>query len=236
MSGHLSFTDGVVSQTFGIDIIDDADYEGDESLQLSLSNPTGGAGLGSPALSILTVSENDPVPPSGSLQFSAVSYRVAENGTTATITVTRAGGSFGMVGVDYASADGSAMAGSDYMAVSGHLSFVDGVVSQTFSVDIVDDADYESDESLHLNLSNPSGGAGLGEPGTSLIVIENNDTKPVINNDSSGSSSGSIDLITLILLLLGFRVKTIYLDGRIQERRICTARAFSRLILSVTKG
>ena len=83
-----------------------------------LSNPTGGAGLGSPALASLSIAENDPVPPSGSLQFSTASYSVSDDGPTATITVTRIGGNFGTVGVSYASADGSAMVGSDCTAVN----------------------------------------------------------------------------------------------------------------------
>jgi len=65
-------------------------------------------------------------PPAGSLQFSAPTYNVAENATSMTITVTRVNGSFGAVGVDYASADGSATGGSDYTVVSGSMSFTDG--------------------------------------------------------------------------------------------------------------
>ena len=228
VSNSLSFAEGVVSQTFSVDINDDADYEGDETLSLTLSNPTGGAGLGPPALVILIISENDPVPPSGRLQFSAASYSVAENGTTATITVTRVGGGFGTVGVDYASADGSATAGSDYTAVSSSLSFADGVVSQIFSVDINDDADYEGDESLNLVLSNPTGGAGLSTPGTaSLLVIENeifSDTasEAVDINVSTGGSS-SIDVITLILfisLALYRRNLSIKRDGLYHPKKI----------------
>jgi hypothetical protein len=126
---------------------------------------------------------------------------VAENGVTATVTVTRVGGSFGAVGVDYASADVSATAGSDYTAVSGQLSFADGVTSQSFSIDILDDAAYEADESLQLSLSKPTGGAGLGIPAISMIVIANNDTEPVNNNASSGGGGGSIGFITLILMI-----------------------------------
>ncbi len=192
VNGSLSFSAGIVSQTFSIDIIDDADYEGDETLSLSLSNPTGGAGLGSPALAILTITEDDPVPPAGSLQFSAVNYNVAENGITATITVTRTGGSFGTVGVDYASADSSATAGSDYTAVSASLRFTDGVVSQTFSIDIIDDADYEGDESLNLSLNNPTGGAGLGSPALAIITITEDDPVP-----SSGSLQFSAPTYTV---------------------------------------
>ena len=114
--------------------------------------------------------------------------------------------SVGMVGADYAPADGSATAGSDYRAVSGRLSFTDGEVSKTFSIEIMDDADYEGDETLNLTLSNPSGGAGLGAPAiASLLLIENETSEPVDNNASSGGGGG-VDLITLLLLIsLGYR-------------------------------
>jgi len=74
-------------------LFDDVDYEGDETVNLSLSFPTGGASLGTPSIAVLTITEDDPVPPAGSVQFSAPTYTVAEGGTTATITVTRVNGS-----------------------------------------------------------------------------------------------------------------------------------------------
>ncbi|MGB5517813.1 MAG: Calx-beta domain-containing protein [Gammaproteobacteria bacterium] len=176
--GNLSLANGVTSQTFTIDILDDTAYEGDETVNLSLSNPSGGAGLGSPDTAVLTLAEDDPVPPAGSLQFSAPTYTVAENGVTASITVTREGGSFGTVGVDYASSDGVASAGSDYTAVIGNLSFADGVTSQTLTIEIFDDAEYEGDETVNLALSNPSGGAGLGSPATAVLTVAEDDPIP----------------------------------------------------------
>ena len=178
VSGSLSFADGVTSQTFTIDILDDVEYEGDETVNLVLSNPSGGAGLGSPASAVLTIAEDEPIPPAGSLQFSAPTYTVTENGVTASITVTRVGGSFGTVGVEYASGDGTAIAGSDYTAVIGSLSFADGVTSQTFTIDILDDADYEGDETVNLALSNPSGGAGLGSPASAVLTIAEDEPVP----------------------------------------------------------
>jgi hypothetical protein len=194
--GSLIFADGVTSRTFTIDILDDADYEGDETISLALSNPTGGAGLGSPASAVLTIAEDEPVPPAGSLLFSAPTYTVAENGVTASITVTRVDGDFGTVGVNYASSDGTASAGSDYTAVIGSLSFADGVTSQTFTIDILDDADYEGDETVNLSLlSNPTGGAGLGSPSTASLTISEKDAI------FDGTGGGSISLIALISLL-----------------------------------
>ena len=183
-----------------------------ETVFLSLSNPSGGAGLGSPAISVLTITEDDPVPPAGSLQFSDASYQVNEKRTTAVITVVRVGGSFGTVGVDYVSNDGSATAGSDYMAVSGNLSFTDGVTSRNFKIELLGDAIYEGDETLNLTLSHPAGGAGLGSPSTvSLTIIEDDARSETVVADGGGG--GGIDLMTLGLLL------SLYLRNFVKSKR-----------------
>jgi hypothetical protein len=62
-SGVLSFSPGVTSQTFTINIVSDRFVEGDEVIDLALSNPAGtGVGLGSPNASVLKIADNDTVP------------------------------------------------------------------------------------------------------------------------------------------------------------------------------
>jgi hypothetical protein len=98
--------------------------------------------------------------PPGTLQFSAPTYSVNENGGSATITVTRTGGSNGAVGVRYDTGNGTASAGSDYTTASSTLSWADGdTSSKTFSVPIIDDSIYEGNETVNLTLSSPTGGA-----------------------------------------------------------------------------
>ena len=58
------------------------------------------------------------------------------------------------VTVDYATANGTATAGSDYTGKSGTLSFSASETSRTVSVAILNDDDVESDETLTLTLSN----------------------------------------------------------------------------------
>ena len=85
----------------------------------------------------------------GILQLSAATYSVAENGGTATITVTRTGGSAGAVGVTLATSNGTATAPADYTAVSQTVSFAAGdTASKTVSIPIVDDALVEGNETV----------------------------------------------------------------------------------------
>ena len=191
-SGTLSFADGVTSQSFNVPVADDAVYEGDETLQVTLSNPGGGATLGAPSSATLTITDNDPVPSAGTLAFSAGAYTVSESGPALAVTVSRSGGSFGTVTVDYSTTDGTAAAGSDYTASSGTLTFIDGDVTETFSVPITDDTNYEGDEAFTLNLASPTGGASLGAPSTASVTITENDPVPAAGSLQFTGASYSV--------------------------------------------
>jgi len=113
----------------------------------------------------------------GALQFSSATYNVNESGPTATITVTRTGGSSGMVGVTYATvAGGNATNGADYTSVTNTLSWASGdAVAKTFTIAIANNATPKSTETVNLALSAPSGGATLGTPATSILSITDDD-------------------------------------------------------------
>jgi Calx-beta domain len=94
-----------------------------------------------------------------------------------TITITRTGGSAGAVGVTFATSNGTATAGSDYTATTQTVSFASGdTANKTVSVPITDDTSVEGNETVKLTLSNPTGGATLGNPSTAVLTITDNDT------------------------------------------------------------
>jgi Calx-beta domain-containing protein/WD40 repeat protein len=128
----------------------------------------------------------------GQVQFSAATYSVNESGGTATITVTRTGGTGGVVTVDFATSDGTATATQDYTPASGTLTFNPGVTSQTFTVPILNDTLDESDETVNLTLSNPTGGATLGTPGQAVLTIIDDDAE-ICDNGIDDDGDGLID-------------------------------------------
>ena len=83
----------------------------------------------------------------------------AEEGTDATLdfAVTLDRESTGTVTVAYATADGTATAGSDYTATSGTLTFAPGETEKTVSVPVLADDHDEGSETLTLRLSNAQG-------------------------------------------------------------------------------
>ena len=80
------------------------------------------------------------------------------------------------VTVDYATADGTAVAGADYTATSGTLTFAAGETSKTVNVPILDDSHDEGEETFTLRLSNAAG-ARIGD-GEATGTIVNTDAMP----------------------------------------------------------
>jgi uncharacterized protein with beta-barrel porin domain/ribosomal protein L35AE/L33A len=168
-SVQLSWADGESGiKNINIPIIDDNIVEGDETINLTLSNPSGGARIGPIGEAILTITDVE----NGELQFGSSTYNVAENAGIVTIEVIRAGGADGLVSVQYATSDGSAIAGSDYTTTTGTLSWANGEAgSKTFTIPILDDFIVEGDETINIALSNPTGGARLGNINTAIATI-----------------------------------------------------------------
>src|SRR5262249_43101306 len=107
--------------------------------------------------------------------------------------------------VDYTTADGTAKAGSDYVAVSaaspGHLTFNPGQTSQTFPIQIIGDIFNEPDETFTVTLTNAVN-AGIAS-GTGTCTILDNDPFPTISiNDvtmmeRNGGTQDAVFTVTL---------------------------------------
>jgi hypothetical protein len=108
------------------------------------------------------------------LRFSAQGYSAGEGDGQAVINVLRTG-NMDAATVFYATGDGTASERSDYTAALGQLSFAAGESSKSFTVLITDDALAEGSEMVSLTLTDPTGGATIGSPGTAALTITDND-------------------------------------------------------------
>jgi hypothetical protein len=118
--------------------------------------------------------ESPPEQP-GVLQFGTPSVGAAESAGSATVTITRSGGSDGAVSVKIGSVDGSATAAQDYVAVDTLVTFAAGETTKSVQVTISDDDMGEDAEAFSLELSEPEGGATLGENVAATVTIESDD-------------------------------------------------------------
>ena len=80
------------------------------------------------------------------------------------------------VTVDYATSNGTATAGEDYVAQSGDLTFAAGETAKTVEVEVLDDLHDEGTETMTLTLTNAAG-ARIAD-GTAIGTIENIDPMP----------------------------------------------------------
>lgn len=137
-----------------------------------------------------------PPPAGGVLQFSASSYSRSESGGTATITVSRIGGTTGAVGLSYATAaGGTATDGGDYTSVVGTLAWTSGDASaKTFVVPLINDSLIETNETVNLSLFASTGSAALGSLPAATLTITDDDTPPSTLMYGIGNTSNVIFL------------------------------------------
>ncbi|MCX8156409.1 MAG: hypothetical protein N3J91_08190 [Verrucomicrobiae bacterium] len=174
-SGTLQFADGETAKSFPVRILDDSLSEGNETVLLVLSNPRGGATLDPLASQAELVIVDDDLTP-GAFRFSAATYEVAEGGFLSLITVVRTNGSTGVVRVDLVSGGGTATPGLDYEGITNTLVFGDGQLSTNLLLWVYDDFEVEGPETVILRLVNPRDGAGLAEPSTAVVTIQDNES------------------------------------------------------------
>lgn len=119
-------------------------------------------------------SDRDDASP-GTLQFSSAAFGATESSGAATVEVTRQGGAAGAVRVLVFIAGGTASPGVDFPWFIDYvesLQWADGDAStRTVSVPILDDTVLEGDETVHLALAFPEGGATLGSTSGSVITV-----------------------------------------------------------------
>jgi hypothetical protein len=112
----------------------------------------------------------------GNLSVSQPTYTVSESGGTLSVFVSRTGGSSGAVGVSYATANGTATAGSDYTSASSTLSWADGNTdTKMVTLTITPDSSVEGNETFTFTISSATGGATIVNS-AATITIQDDDT------------------------------------------------------------
>ena len=165
-SGTLTFAPGQSSRIVHVQIAGDTTYEANETLRLVLSSPTSATiADGSARGKILN---DDPMPSLGigNAKFSEGSL-IAPGHATFKVSLSAASGL--PVTVHYATADGSAVAGKDYVAQSGTLTFAPDQTQQTIEV-AGTGATIDANETFNVVLSSPSGASIADATGTGKIL------------------------------------------------------------------
>lgn len=119
-------------------------------------------------------------------------FSVNEDDGFVTIEIQRQGGTDGSLVVDYATVEGTATPGEDYLSTSGSLVFLPGQNIARVTIPIVDDLLYEGNETFSFTVDNLRGNGTLAAPRTATILINDNDA--VLPDFTSFTSSQSLRL------------------------------------------
>ena len=150
-NGTVVFPPGVTTQTISVPIISDVATELNEAFLLNLTGITNA--FPSALVAFGTILNDDgPI-----LSINDVSIIEGNSGTnTLTFTVSLSPVTNQVVTVDFATANGTATAGLDYVTTNGTLTFPANTSTQTISVQVLGETLIESSEIFYLNLGNPS--------------------------------------------------------------------------------
>ncbi|MEA1834747.1 cellulase family glycosylhydrolase [Methylobacterium durans] len=179
-SGTLTFAPGETSKTISVPVAGDTLLEGDETFRINLSGATKATIV--KAAGIATIVNDDAAPPPmPSIGVSDITLKEGTGGTTnAVFTLTLSAASTASVTVGYQTQDGTALAGSDYAATSGRLTFAPGETVKTVVVPVTGDALSEGSEAFKLNLLQPTG-ATLAKAQATATITDDDAPRPTLS-------------------------------------------------------
>ena len=179
-AGVLTYGDGEMSKSFVVPVINTATIEPTENFNLSLYNPTGGAGLDVQTNASVTILNTNI-----GIVFASATNTVLETQPYAIINVVRYNNTQGTATVNYATTNGTALAGVDYTASSGTLTFNDGVSQAAILVPLLRNTNATGDLQFTIGLANPSSAAQIGTPEVTTVILQDADTRLSFTTNST---------------------------------------------------
>jgi len=182
----MNFAAGETTKSVAVAVNGDTVVEPSETFYLNLSSPTGA-----------TISDASGT---GTIQNDDTNIRVNDmwvgegnySNVTASFNVTRTGDTSGTSTVRYATADGTAIAGTDYVALPlTTLTFGPGETTKPVAVTNIGDTTPEPDETFFLKLSSPTGATLFDDSGTVTILNADDRLARVAVNDVSVAEGNS---------------------------------------------
>lgn len=121
--------------------------------------------------------------PAGVAQLGNNHYKAFSRDGSLVVKVTRRGGGTGPLSVDYSTADGTDLAGRDYTATSGTITWADGDISdRTFAVPILNSGNpFQGNGNFYVQLTGPSTGA---QTLATVSLVNNNSSVTFLHFES----------------------------------------------------
>ena len=221
-TGTVAFAAGITAGSFTVTLLTNTARNITGTVNLHLFNPSE-VTLGSPAQAVLNIPAQGPP----QLAFRLTEQFVYRRAGKAVVSVVRFGDSSGSASVNYATSDGTATNGVHYRAAAGTLVFFPGDTTKTFSFPIIDHHVFDSNHTVNVTLTNPTG-ADLTEPSASVVTIVNNYPQVIRFTDTDG------DAVTVRLLNAGTMAVTS--NGTAFDILLSATDATSQLLVQVRRA
>ncbi len=172
-SGVIKFAAGETTKLVTLNVLGESVNEADETINLNLSYPNQ---TGAIAPGTITIVNDDNVP-----TISIADKSDSEDSGNLVFTVKLSSASSEIITVDYNTSNDTAIAGVDYTALSGTITFNPGVTTQTITIPILDDFVVESTDQFFVNLTNS----------TNASIADNKAIGKITNDDIAGFTISS---------------------------------------------
>ncbi len=189
-SGTITFAPFVTLVPVTVSVTGDVMFESNEAFYVNLTNAVGASLLDTQGQG--TINNDDATP---TIAINNVTKLEGNSGTTAfTFTVSLSGPSGTAISVAYATANGTATAGTDYTAApaGAKLYFNPGQTSKTVTVNVTGDTAVETNETFFVNLSGASGAAISDSQGLGTIVNDDTSGLPKLTISDRTAAEGTV--------------------------------------------
>lgn len=175
-SGTVTIPAGQTSRTFTVAVLGDRLAEPTETFAVNLSAPTNASIRDGQAIGTILDDE-----PRISINDVSTSEGNSKTPKQFTFTVSLSAAYDQAVTVNYATASGTAAAGSDYQSMTGTVTFAPGETTKTITVAVIGDKQKESDETFFVSLSGAVGAE----------IIDGHGLGTILNDDGGGPKGSS---------------------------------------------
>ena len=197
-AGVLTIAPAATSGNITVAVTGDTTPEANETFTVTLSNPTN-ATLGATTTSTGTITNDDNL----TVSITDATVTEGDSGTTdAVFTVTLSSAALAALTVNFATANGTATAGSDYTAATGALTFAASESSKTITVAVTGDTVDEPNETFNVNLTPGTGATCTGGDCQGLGTITDDDvvTLSIADVTVTEGNSGTTNAVFTVTL------------------------------------
>ena len=188
-SGTLTFAVGATTHTISVSVTGDAVDEADETIQVTLSSPTGGAALGTAPTGTGTITDDDALP---TVTLAVSSTAVTEHGGVATVTATLSGQSSEAVVLTVTASPVAPAVAGDFTQTGTTLTIAAETTTSTGLVTVTavdNDVDADADNKDVTVSATATGGRGVANPTSVMLTLTDDDVAGVAVSPATSTTS-----------------------------------------------